>query len=140
MKGKRFIRLGFWGGIGLIGGITAMLLVVFGVIVIIFAFAETKDSLGYNIKRLFSSQAENSLSDEWYIKSFELCEKDLLKSINSASYKRSSEVSTIGDNGYRKLLSWSFEIDNSITGSDMYSATCVVDKIKKTISLTHRII
>jgi hypothetical protein len=135
MKKEDLVKAGFWGGVGLIGGITAILLIISGILIIILFFSFEKDKWLYNTQRFFLSKKENSLSDEWYTNSFKLCEKDLLKNMSSNSYKKISEVSTIGNNGYRKLLTWRFEVDNSIMGSDMYSVNCVVDKIKKSIKV-----
>lgn len=140
MKKENLVKAGFWGGIGLFGGIFAVVLIICGTGFVLISLISQTDKLVYNTKRLFSSQKEKSLSDKWYSNSYELCEKDLLKYIDASSYRRNSKVTTIGDDGYRKLLLWSFEVDNSMIGSDMYSASCIVDKIKKTISLTHTII
>jgi hypothetical protein len=140
MKKGNLVKAGFWGGIGLFGGIISLVVVIGGTGFIVLFLLSQKDRLIFNTKRLFSSREDIYLLDRWYSNSFELCEQDLLKYVDASSYKRSSEVSTIGDDGYRKLLSWSFEIDSSLIGSDMYSASCVVDKIKKTISSNHRII
>jgi len=140
MKKVNLVKAGFWGGIGLFGGIISLVVVIGGTGFIVLFLLSQKDRLIFNTKRLFSSREDIYLLDRWYSNSFELCEQDLLKYVDASSYKRSSEVSTIGDDGYRKLLSWSFEIDSSLIGSDMYSASCVVDKIKKTISSNHRII
>lgn len=139
MKKEELVKAGFWGGIGLIGGISAVFLIIFGIFIIVFFFSFEKDKWLYNTQKFFLSEKENSLSDEWYINSFELCEKDLLKSMTFNSYKRISEASTIGDDGYRKLLTWRFEVNNSITGSDVYSASCVVDKIKKSIKVNYEL-
>ena len=140
MKKENLIKAGFWGGIGLFGGIISLVVVIGGAGFIAFFLVSQTDRLLYNTKRLFSSKEDISSLDRWYSNSFQLCEQDLLKYVDASSYKRSSEVSTIGDDGYRKLLSWSFEVDSSLMGSDMYSASCVVDKIKKITSSSHRMI
>jgi hypothetical protein len=140
MKKESLVKAGFWGGIGLFGGIISLVMVIGGAGFVVFFLVSQTDTLLYNAKRLFSSKEDIASLDKWYSNSFQLCEQDLLKFVDASSYKRTSEASTIGDDGYRKLLSWSFEVNSSLMGSDMYSASCVVDKIKKEISSSHRII
>ena len=141
MKRRSFFKAGFWTGIGLIGGITSVLFLILGITIIVFVFSDTKDKLRYYIPKFLSSKKEQSISDKWYINSFTLCEQDLLKKLpDSSYYKRIVDFSTIGDSGYRKLLMWRFEVNNSITGSDLYSVNCVVDKVKKSISINYSIL
>lgn len=139
MRIKDFITAGFWGSIGLIGGISAVFLLILGVLFLVFIFTDTKDKIGYNIKQFLSSKEERALSDNWYINSFNLCEKNLLDRIpNSSTYKRLSK-DTIGDNEYKKMHMWSYKTENSFIGDDFYSATCVVDKIKKSVRVDYEL-